>query len=80
MNWTEDKVLRTVVSILVMTALVAMVFYMLFVDHKDSGIAVGALISIATLVSKRLFDSSPSSERKTELLARADPVDTTDRQ
>lgn len=78
--WTEDKVVRTGMIFLVMLAFIAMVFYMLVTDHKDAGIATGTLLSIATMAAKRLFDSSPSSERKTELLARNQPIEESSQQ
>jgi hypothetical protein len=71
---TNVQIMRDMAGGLFLLAFVALTAYMVVADIAGNEQMTGALVAVATMIAKRWFDGSPSSDRKTELLAQAAPV------
>lgn len=65
---------RFILSLYLLTVFAAVLTYMLVTNAPGVEVMLGALVVSVQPVSKWFFDSSPGSERKTELLAKAPPI------
>ncbi len=62
------------IALLIIVGFFAVLAYMIWSSHVGTDLMVGALISAFALATKYFLDSSPGSDKKTDLLARAQPV------
>jgi hypothetical protein len=67
---------RFILSLYLLTLFAAALAYMLVTKASGVDVLLGALVVAVGAVPKWFFDSSPGSDRKTELLAQAGPVPT----
>lgn len=71
---TNVQIIRDMAGGLFLLAFVALTAYMVIAGVPGNEQMTGALLAVVTMIAKRWFDGSPSSDRKTELLAQASPV------
>lgn len=62
------------IALMIIVGFFATMGYMLYNHAPGTDIMLGALVAAFALAPKWYFDSSPGSERKTELLAQAEPI------
>ena len=62
------------IALMIIVLFAAVLGYMLWSRTPGTDIMIGALVAAFALAPKWYFDSSPGSEHKTELLAKAQPV------
>jgi len=65
---------RFILSLYLLTLFASVLAYMLVTNAPGVEVLLGALVVSVQPVSKWFFDSSPGSERKTELLAQSPPI------
>lgn len=63
------------IALMIIVGFFAVLGYMLWSHAPGTDIMLGALVAAFALAPKWYFDSSAGSERKTELLAQAQPVE-----
>lgn len=62
------------IALIIILLFAAVLGFMLQNGHAGTDIMIGALVAAFALAPKWYFDSSPGSDRKTELLAQTGPV------
>lgn len=62
------------IALMIIVGFFAVLGFMFYARIPGTDIMLGALVAAFALAPKWYFDSSPGSERKTELLAQADPI------
>ncbi len=65
---------RFVIAMTFVLGFFVALFWMLYKDHPELKTLVALLVAVTPLAAKWYFDSSPGSERKTELLSKAQPI------
>lgn len=62
------------IALMIIVGFFAILTWMLYERMPGTDIMIGALVAAFALAPKWYFDSSPGSEQKTQLLARAQPL------